>query len=446
MVGHARAAAPSSSLPIELRVDDYQKAAQVRPPTPTLGAPLTARTMQCEGGVAGLAPRRSMVSGWRHVSSLQHFDFGLFNVAPEDQQLAELQPDARLVLGGLLEGAPRRDVTLGGLAPEVCYLPGGASGDAPRGVQLRCDTLWIHTDRRVCTLTWRGLVESAPESDPAARLVVTVRGPQPRPPERVASEPFDGEWTAAVEAEAVRPGPPAERPLSPGAGLEPAWSSAAPGRPPNDGGTVAFAQMFPVDPTVDDDEDEDDVETRQNVWSPDEDTVDQPPAAIEPSQLDVPDAPHPSVPPAGPSGGGGPGTVMLTSPVASSAALPFRSDPASPADGASSPRPASPADEALPFHHDRPSAPMASAAPPPVASAGLSPPQGAGDTDVIEDEPSAQSITGEVPVGGKQPVLPFQPGASQPPPPIPGPAGRHRHRRVPGALGRWSASRAGCTR
>jgi hypothetical protein len=80
-------------------------------------------------------------------------DFAFFNAAPADQQLPVLRGGEHLVLQNLHRDHPRLLATLPTARPRVFAERGGAP---PREVVMRCDALWIDTNRAICTLTWRG--------------------------------------------------------------------------------------------------------------------------------------------------------------------------------------------------------------------------------------------------------------------------------------------------
>src|SRR6185436_20451978 len=60
----------------------------------------------------------------------------------------------RLVLENLHRDHERLVTRLPGLRPRARLEAGGSQREIP----LACDTLWIDTDRAICTLTWRGFV------------------------------------------------------------------------------------------------------------------------------------------------------------------------------------------------------------------------------------------------------------------------------------------------
>lgn len=89
------------------------------------------------------------------------FDFGFFNAAPADQQLDLLRPGMPLVLDNLHPERARLETRLPAVRPQVFHVPPlGASRARVEEIVLRCDTLWIDTDRCLLTLTWRGLADA----------------------------------------------------------------------------------------------------------------------------------------------------------------------------------------------------------------------------------------------------------------------------------------------
>jgi len=92
---------------------------------------------------------------------------GFFNVAPPDQQCSAIRGNERIVLENLLSEHSKLATNLPGLAPRAFReTPAG-----PEEIALACDTLWIDTDRGICTLVWRGQV-SLSRPDEAGRIVV----------------------------------------------------------------------------------------------------------------------------------------------------------------------------------------------------------------------------------------------------------------------------------
>ncbi|HRI64958.1 MAG TPA: DUF2169 domain-containing protein [Polyangium sp.] len=82
-----------------------------------------------------------------------HFDPYFFQMAPRDQQIPALRPDERIMLENLHAEYPRLVTSLPGLTPAVFC---GYQGHPATAVPLRADTLWIDTDRGICTVTFRG--------------------------------------------------------------------------------------------------------------------------------------------------------------------------------------------------------------------------------------------------------------------------------------------------
>jgi len=103
-------------------------------------------------------------------------DASFFHVAPTDQHVDRLTGDERIQLEHLHPEYHRFSTRLAPTHPHaVVHKAGNTSMD----VDLRCDTLVIDTDRRVCTLTWRGSVPLA-YAEESARVELSM-GHKPRP-------------------------------------------------------------------------------------------------------------------------------------------------------------------------------------------------------------------------------------------------------------------------
>ncbi|HSN96652.1 MAG TPA: DUF2169 domain-containing protein, partial [Candidatus Nanopelagicales bacterium] len=113
-------------------------------------------------------------SGGRLAQPLpEGIDLRFFNAAPGDQQLDELRSDARLVLENLHPQHPRLVTGLPGTSPRAALERPGAP---PEEVRLACDTLWIDTDRGICSLVWRGQVTLDRPNAPG-RVVISLDSP-----------------------------------------------------------------------------------------------------------------------------------------------------------------------------------------------------------------------------------------------------------------------------
>lgn len=75
------------------------------------------------------------------------------NVAPPDQQLAELAPGERLLLENLHPEHPQLITVLEEVTPRALARRAGVE---PEEIGLRCDTLCVDADRGTCALVWRG--------------------------------------------------------------------------------------------------------------------------------------------------------------------------------------------------------------------------------------------------------------------------------------------------
>jgi hypothetical protein len=113
---------------------------------------------------AGWEPGR-----WNERPVPDDIDAGYFNAAPGDQQVAEIRSGERVVLENLHADHARLVTNLAQVEPRAVVERAGGSAE----VRLRCDTLWIDTDRGCCSLVWRGQVLlGAPRE--AGRVVVTA--------------------------------------------------------------------------------------------------------------------------------------------------------------------------------------------------------------------------------------------------------------------------------
>ncbi|KYF80865.1 hypothetical protein BE20_00875 [Sorangium cellulosum] len=92
---------------------------------------------------------------WYKQPLPEDVDFSCFNHAPQDQQIKELREDARIALENLHAEHPRLVTSLPGVRPRAVL---ERAKGAAQPLTLRCDTLWIDTDRSVCVLTWRAQV------------------------------------------------------------------------------------------------------------------------------------------------------------------------------------------------------------------------------------------------------------------------------------------------
>ncbi len=179
VVGHAfppngRPASAPVSLVARLGVGSMQKAIEVR----------ADRGWVAEGfgPVRPTSPSRTTLLG-RHAGSWDHrawntkplpedVDGAFFNVAPVDQQLAELVGDEGIVLEHLHPSFARIETKLARVVPRATVQR--AAGQAQE-VRLRCDTLSIDTDRQIAMLVWRGVVLLAQAAEEGL-VVVTAEG------------------------------------------------------------------------------------------------------------------------------------------------------------------------------------------------------------------------------------------------------------------------------
>jgi hypothetical protein len=101
------------------------------------------------------------------------FDADYFQTAPLDQVIDELHADEAIVLENLHPDHPDLVTRLPGVRPVVRV----EAPDLPAWeLALVADTLWIDTDRSICTLTWRGQIPLQ-ERDPALVVRIGLEAP-----------------------------------------------------------------------------------------------------------------------------------------------------------------------------------------------------------------------------------------------------------------------------
>jgi hypothetical protein len=126
----------------------------------------------------------------------QTFDWSYFQSAP-DQTVAELWPDAILVLEGFHAERPRIEVALPGVrAVGAIYGLDDAQPDTPAPLTFRADTIHVDADRWLCTVSWRAYVDLRDEAQLGRVLVAAGVGVGGREPAIPRSRP---QATAAVQ-------------------------------------------------------------------------------------------------------------------------------------------------------------------------------------------------------------------------------------------------------
>ncbi|MFO0759238.1 MAG: DUF2169 domain-containing protein [Byssovorax sp.] len=138
------------------------------------------------------------------------FDWGYFQSAPTDQQLAELDPEAIVVLEGFHEGKPRLEISLpNAQAKGAIYGLDPAAPDAPRELAFRADTLHLDTDRWLATITFRASIDLRGTEDLGRLLVAVGVCTGDRAPAIPAERPEPTRLSLPNVPIATRPGAPA---------------------------------------------------------------------------------------------------------------------------------------------------------------------------------------------------------------------------------------------
>ncbi len=103
------------------------------------------------------------------------FDFAFFNAAPADQQIDLLRPGTPIVLDHLHPRYERLETRFSSMRRRCSA---SRRPDAPRArveeIMLRCDSLWIDSDRGVAVASWRGLADLGRGAEGVGRIVVAA--------------------------------------------------------------------------------------------------------------------------------------------------------------------------------------------------------------------------------------------------------------------------------
>jgi hypothetical protein len=104
------------------------------------------------------------------------FDFSFFNAAPAELQLDMLRPGTPIVLENLDPDHARLETRLSAFRPQVFRVPPQhVDKGRVEEIILRCDSLWIDTDRGVAVMTWRGLADLGDGAEErVGRLVIAA--------------------------------------------------------------------------------------------------------------------------------------------------------------------------------------------------------------------------------------------------------------------------------
>lgn len=207
-------------------------------------APTWPTRMEKLGGYAGIwDPRR-----WHESALPEGFDASFFNVAPRDQNVSELRGNERIVLENLHPEHERLATSLPG------FFPRAVAERAPgrrEEITLTADSMWIDTERGLCTLVWRGRLSLAHPHE-AGRITVSLEEPRaaaapPAPASEKPRRPLTMTMDPA-ETTLVRPmdGSRQVMPFMQQGAPEPAAPVSA--RPPSAFAGLPFSTLTPAAP------------------------------------------------------------------------------------------------------------------------------------------------------------------------------------------------------
>lgn len=136
---------------------------------PMCFAPLGSRW---PGRIAKLGRLESSVlaPGWEGRPLPEGLDYSYFQSAPSDQQVSELRANERIVLDNLHPEHSHLVTSLPDIRPKAVVER--ATGEQEE-VALIADTLFIDTDRGICTLVWRGRV-GLRSADEKGQITVSI--------------------------------------------------------------------------------------------------------------------------------------------------------------------------------------------------------------------------------------------------------------------------------
>ena len=134
-------------------------------------APIGFGPIAWEWPRTGVQPSK-LEPGWRERPFPPHFNYGYFQLAPPDQQVAAIRANERIILEKLHAEHDRLVTNLPGMTPRAVL--DRATGEREE-VRLSADTLWIDTDRGTCSVVWRGRVALRHATE-AGRIAVWLEG------------------------------------------------------------------------------------------------------------------------------------------------------------------------------------------------------------------------------------------------------------------------------
>jgi hypothetical protein len=212
------AGGPDTDNPVGMRPDGADALPNLQPP----GAAIARRSDRIAptgfGPIASGWPARIGKLGphaesWRRGAFYtrplpEDLDASFFNAAPPSQQVDRIAESASIVLENLSAQHPRLATSLPGLRPRS-FVARRRKGLAE--LPLTCDTLWIDTDRSLCTLVWRGQLPLQHGLD-EGKVYVLIEDPG-RPlswadvERRCGTEPPSDSQTLRISADRGRRGP-----------------------------------------------------------------------------------------------------------------------------------------------------------------------------------------------------------------------------------------------
>lgn len=193
--GHAFGDRPLAQIEASIRMGDWSREFVAWAPEPSVKIPLRAENIRTPPGLVPGEPVGALPTP--EIPVLHHvgFDFSVYNQASKPNRVARISPDAVIELHGLSERSPHLSFQLPNLVPHIFV---ERSGRSPARVDMRCDTLWLDTDRELCVLVFRGTLGIG-EGNSIERLIVSIESAaEPRDLKAILKDLARGVFTRTV--------------------------------------------------------------------------------------------------------------------------------------------------------------------------------------------------------------------------------------------------------
>lgn len=156
VTGHAHSQRPRDRLPAGFELGGVARAFAVKGPRGAMRAALVRSAIRAPDGESPAEPVGPTLTPALQEEHPLGFDFGAYNTAPASQQQDAIPHGAKLLMTGLSARADRLALKLPDAAP-VMWVDTLEERGNP--LALKCDTVWIDTDRELVVMVYRGLMD-----------------------------------------------------------------------------------------------------------------------------------------------------------------------------------------------------------------------------------------------------------------------------------------------